>query len=155
MYEEGGPKIMTETVGFITGFGQHWSISSADELDQILDLVVEQAAQADDPVAVSLFYPDDMSDLNSTALLFGLGREWSFLEWASPERHLYVPGDEDESEPSHWWYSCDYSEYPPGRGVPIEIVRATARAFIRTKGERPPWLHWMEEKAGNELSEAS
>lgn len=136
---------MTDSMGLMIGYGQYRSASTIAEMDQLLDETAELATKINDPVVVSLFFPDNSEASSHTVLFLGLGREWSILEWGTSGVHMYVPGDRDGNEPSAWWYSCDYSEYPPGRGVPIEIVRATAREFFRSHGQRPPWLNWVDE----------
>lgn len=57
---------MSESFGILTGFGHHRSVSSISELDQILDEIVDQARNADAPVAINL---EDVSELVMNKIL--------------------------------------------------------------------------------------
>ena len=114
-------------------------VSTVAELDELFDTITDQAKADGFPAGVVLYLDDEGPD--GPGLMLGLGREWSVLM----DGPLYVPGDLDGGEPSAWFYGNQWSYAGPNHGIPTEDAREAARGFVRTGGQRPTSVEWVED----------
>lgn len=125
--------------------GGEASISTAAELDAVLDQVADQAVTDDQPYAVQIY-----RDGEDVGLMIGVGHpERSFVSWvdnAVPEgtgdAAAHEPGVVAPNEPIGLDFFGTWTELDPQRTrVMPEAARQAAREYIET-GQRPTGVEW-------------
>ena len=112
-------------------------IDGVEELDALLDQLDAESRAEGYPAFVMICPPD----ARRPVLSIGLGRdEFSFLTYNLD----YVHGDLDGGEPAAWMINDEWSELPPGFNVEVKVAREAAREFVRSDGQRPSNLSWIE-----------
>jgi hypothetical protein len=117
-------------------------VTSVTELDEILDLEHTLASSKGWPIAVHLFSGSDTKH----TLIFTIGAGEGFARWWG-EDMFDSCGEQTEDAPL-WEYSYNgtSAEIERTKLIPQEQVRATARAFFTSGGERPATIQRDETK---------
>lgn len=122
------------------GFGpKQATVTDTVELDRVLDEATLEASTEGLPGVVYIA----TGGLRAPMLVLGVGRDdFSFLSCEGG----HASGNLDGGQPTAWYYAGDHhSEIPGGRGIPVKEAREAAREFVRSGGERPGNVEWVNE----------
>jgi Immunity protein Imm1 len=111
--------------------------STVEELDAVLDKATDESREDGYPYLVQIYLADDPH--GGPLLKLGVGHTFSFL-WYDK---TYVAGDLDGGHVTSWDWSGP-NDQPAGTGIPNELAREAAREFVRTGGQQPANVEWVE-----------
>jgi hypothetical protein len=115
-------------------------VSTAEELDQRLDALDEQARDSQ-PFVAELVRPD------GAVLSIGLGRDASVLNYsasADPPSFTSCDPDGGQNGTIVFHYYGHWSEFPADAAVPMDDAREAVRSFF-ADGQRPSNIAWRQD----------
>jgi len=90
------------------------------------------------PITEASFGPID-APTPDHLLTAGVSDGYGYLTYVDPAHEMSPPLG-SSSSPA---YISDYAEYPPGSGVPIEVLAAALKEFLLT-AQRPSCVQWQD-----------
>jgi hypothetical protein len=124
------------------------TVDTADEVDALLTRL---AATSVGPAVIehqSRDFIEDVEGLLGTPgearipdhdVTAAVRQGYGYLSYADPG-HAYATS---AGEPSSPGFSSEHAEYPPGSGVPLDVLAGALKEFLTT-AERPTGVSWRE-----------
>jgi hypothetical protein len=126
--------------------GHEVQVSTAAELDAVLDQVAAQASSEEVPYAVQIHQPGQHG-----AVMIGIGHpDRSFIDWldrsephGTANRYGVESGLAPVAEPIGFDFYGDWTDMPPARTrITPSAAREAAREYVCT-GQRPTTVEWF------------